>query len=86
MSAVLSHEELVETLRRLAADQAGMTPAEVNLDSDFIHDLNYDSLDKVEYVMQLEDELDVEIADNQAESVRTVGDAVQLVETLLARR
>lgn len=86
MSTVLSHKELVETLCRLAAEQAGVTPAEVNLNSDFIHDLSYDSLDKVEFVMQLEDELDIEVADQEAESVKTVGDAVQMVERLLSRR
>ncbi len=83
MNHTMTQEELIATVCRLAADQAGMEPAEVSLDNHFIQDLNYDSLDQVEFTMSAEDTFQVDIPDEMAEKVRTVRDACEMLTTLL---
>ncbi len=53
---------------------------EVNRDTSFVNDLDADSLDTVELVMALEEEFDLEIADEVAETITTVGEAVDYIE------
>jgi acyl carrier protein len=76
---VLSEDQIVQTLCRLAAEQGGMTPAEVTLDSHLVSDLNFDSLDQVEYAMQIEDAFEVSIPDDEAADVKTVRQAFELL-------
>lgn len=83
MTKLMTPEELLATVCRLAADQAGVEPAAVSLDSHFIQDLNYDSLDQVEFIMTAEDAFQVDIPDEMAEKVRTVRDACEMLTTLL---
>ena len=68
----------------LAAEQAGVEPTQVTLQHHFVNDLNYDSLDRVEFAMKVEDEFEVRVADEELESVQTVGDAAELVRRTLA--
>lgn len=83
MNTEQSLEQVTRRVCELAAEQVGMTPAEVLLASHFVQDLNYDSLDKVEFAMQVEDEYDLSMPDEDMEGVHTVGQAVDLVMRLL---
>ncbi len=79
MPTTSQREEVVNRVRSLAAQQADVDSAEVTESTHLFNDLNYDSLDAVEFSMLLEDEFDIHIPDEQAESVKTVGDAVRLL-------
>jgi acyl carrier protein len=59
-------------------------PEEVNDESSFVEDLGADSLDTVELIMEFEDEFGIEISDEQAEQISTVGEAIAYLEKLLA--
>ncbi len=81
----LTREDITDRVCTLAADQAGMKRAEVVPRSHFIQDLNFDSLDKVEFVMVLEDEFEVSIPDEVADKALTVGDAIDIVVAFTTR-
>jgi acyl carrier protein len=71
----------------LAAEQAALDPSSVTAESDFFADLNFDSLDAVEFVMKIEDEFKVSIDDQQAEKAHTPRQAYDmLAAALLANR
>jgi acyl carrier protein len=61
-------------------------PDEVNEESSFVEDLGADSLDTVELIMEFEDEFGIEISDEQAEKISTVGEATAYLEKLLAEK
>ncbi len=79
----MSHIEIEQAVIQLAAAQAGVDPASVNGDTSFASDLNYDSLDRVEFVMTLEEKFELAVADERAEKIATVGQACELVTELL---
>jgi len=56
------------------------------MDAEFIGDLNADSLDLVEVIMAIEQEFNIEIKDEDAENIRTVGDAVQHLEEVVGNQ
>jgi acyl carrier protein len=66
-------------VRSIIADQLGVSEEEIRPDSNFIEDLGADSLDIVELIMAMEEEFETEIPDEEAENIRTVGDAVGFV-------
>ena len=70
---------MFEKVREIIADKLSINEDEITMDSSFLEDLNADSLDIVELIMALEDELDMEIPDEDAESFVTVGDVVKYV-------
>lgn len=72
-------EEIAQCVSRLVAEQVAVDPALVTAETRFTEDLNYDSLDRVEFVMTLEETFDLSIGDADAEQVRTVGEAIRLV-------
>jgi len=72
-------EEIKQKVVSLIAEQLGKSENEVTLDSQFIEDLGADSLDLVELIMSMEDEFGVEIADEDAEKILKVSDAVDYV-------
>ena len=72
-------EEIKQKVVSLIAEQLGKSESEVTLDSQFIEDLGADSLDLVELIMSMEDEFGVEIADEDAEKILKVSDAVDYV-------
>jgi acyl carrier protein len=72
-------DKVIERLRVLVADQLGVDPAEMKSDSNILEDLGADSLDVVELVMAIEEAFDIEISDEDAEAMRTVGDVEQYV-------
>ena len=72
---------MFDKLKEIIADKLSIDAEEITLDSSFIDDLNADSLDIVELIMALEDELEMEIPDEDVENFKTVGDVVNYVKT-----
>lgn len=69
-----------DKVKGIIAEQLGVDEAEVTMESSFIEDLGADSLDIVELVMALEEEFDIVIPDEDAEKIRTVGEAVNYIK------
>lgn len=69
-----------EKIKEIIVDQLGVEADQVTLNSAFVDDLGADSLDIVELVMALEEEFDMQIPDEEAEKIRTVGDAVKYIQ------
>ncbi|HOY10894.1 MAG TPA: acyl carrier protein [Candidatus Omnitrophota bacterium] len=69
-----------EKIRSIIAEQLGVKVDEVTSQASFIDDLGADSLDTVELIMALEEEFSVEIPDEDAEKMTTVGDAIKYIE------
>jgi acyl carrier protein len=69
-----------EKVKSIIAEQLGVKPEEVTPTASFIDDLGADSLDTVELVMAFEEEFGIEIPDEDAEKITTVGDAVKYIE------
>jgi acyl carrier protein len=69
-----------EKVKSIIAEQLGVKPEEVTPEASFVDDLGADSLDTVELVMALEEEFGVEIPDEDAEKITTVGDAIKYIE------
>lgn len=72
---------VIERVTKVIVDRLGVDEAEVKVEASFRDDLGADSLDVVELVMELEDEFDMEISDDDAEKIATVGDAVSYIES-----
>ena len=72
---------MFEKVKALIADKLSINEDEITMESAFVDDLNADSLDIVELIMALEDELDMEIPDEDAEGFVTVGDVVKYVKS-----
>jgi acyl carrier protein len=71
---------MFEKIQEIIADKLSVAAEDITLDSSFIDDLNADSLDIVELIMSLEDELELEIPDEDVEGFKTVGDVVNYVK------
>ena len=69
-----------EKIKQIIADQLGVKKEEVTDNAKFVDDLGADSLDTVELVMALEEEFGIEIPDEEAEKLVTVGDALRYIE------
>lgn len=69
-----------DKVKSIIVDQLGVEADEVKIEASFVEDLGADSLDIVELVMALEEEFDMEIPDEDAEKIKTVGDAVKYIE------
>ncbi|HTY17112.1 MAG TPA: acyl carrier protein [Myxococcota bacterium] len=70
---------LEERVTEIIAEQLGVSKEEVVPEASFIDDLGADSLDIVELVMAMEEEFDIEIPDEDAEKIQTIGDAISYV-------
>ncbi len=75
----MTEAEIEAKVIQIVADQMGVDKAEVSRDTSFANDLNADSLDTVELVMEFEDEFETSIPDDQAESIQTVGQAIDYI-------
>ncbi|MEH7222527.1 acyl carrier protein [Bacillus sp. JJ1566] len=75
--------DVVERITKIVVDRLGVEESAVTLEASFKDDLGADSLDVVELVMELEDEFDMEISDDEAEKISTVGDAVNYIKSQL---
>ncbi|HHX62700.1 MAG TPA: acyl carrier protein [Epulopiscium sp.] len=70
---------IFEKVKAITVDKLGVEPDEVELKSSFRDDLGADSLDLFEFVMELEDEFDIEISNEDVEEIQTVEDAVNYI-------
>ncbi|HEV2065651.1 MAG TPA: acyl carrier protein [Thermomicrobiales bacterium] len=71
---------VLERVQGIVTERLGVEPDQVVESAEFIGDLNADSLDLVEVIMAMEQEFDLEIKDEDAENIRTVGDAVNYIQ------
>ena len=78
--------DTVNRVKSIIAEQLGVKPEEVTPEASFVEDLGADSLDTVELVMALEEEFGIEISDEDAEKMTTVGDALKYIEDKIAKK
>ncbi|MFT5300032.1 MAG: acyl carrier protein [Mariniblastus sp.] len=69
-----------ERVVNIVAEQLGVDKDKIKRESNFVNDLGADSLDTVELVMELEEEFDINIPDDAAEKIQTVGEAINHIE------
>ena len=79
VSTVMS-DDILGKVQKIVSEQLGVDEAEVKPEANFANDLGADSLDTVELVMALEEEFDIEIPDESAESISTVQSAVDFIK------
>ncbi len=72
---------IADKVKEIIVKQLGVNPDEVSDDASFVEDLGADSLDTVELVMELEKEFNIEIPDDDANDMRSVGEAVRYIES-----
>ncbi|MBI5210879.1 MAG: acyl carrier protein [Elusimicrobia bacterium] len=75
----MSDTNVADRVKQIIVEQLGVDASEVTPQAHFVNDLGADSLDTVELVMALEEEFDMEIPDEQAEKIQTVGQAVEYI-------
>ena len=73
----------LERLKEIISDVLRIDTKEITMDSSFVEDLGCDSLDVVEIIMGIEEELDIKIPDEAAENIATVGDAMEEIKKSL---
>jgi len=74
--------EIETKVIEIVSEQMGVDKAEITRETSFINDLNADSLDTVELVMEFEDEFDMSIPDEEAEKIQTVGAAIDYISNV----
>ncbi len=78
--------EIEEKVIQIVGEQLSVEKSEIARETSFVNDLNADSLDTVELVMELEDEFDLTIPDEDAEKLKTVGEAIEYIQKHLAEK
>ena len=81
----MAEKSIEEKVKDIIVEQLGVTPEQVTPNASFIEDLGADSLDTVELVMAFEEEFSVEVPDEDAEKLQTVGDVVKYIEEKSAK-
>ena len=74
-------ETIEQRVKKIVAEQLGVNEADIKPESTFVDDLGADSLDTVELVMALEEEFEIEIPDEDADKLKTVGDALEYLRS-----
>jgi acyl carrier protein len=72
-------KEIEDQVRQIICDKLSVKPEQVNPPTSFVNDLGADSLDTVELVMEFEDKFGLQIPDEEAEKIQTVGDAIKYI-------
>jgi acyl carrier protein len=72
-------ENIEEKVIDIVSEQMGVDKSEITRETSFVNDLNADSLDTVELVMEFEDQFDLSIPDDEAEKIQTVGQAIDYI-------
>jgi acyl carrier protein len=75
--------DIVAKVKEIIVEELGVEESEVTMEASFIEDLGADSLDTVELIMKFEEEFDIDIADEDAEKLTTVGKAVEYLQTIV---
>ena len=73
-------DDIEQKVIEIVSEQMGVDKSEITRETHFINDLNADSLDTVELVMEFEDEFETSIPDEQAERIKTVGQAIDFIK------
>ena len=73
-------DEIETKVIEIVAEQMGVDKSEITRETSFVNDLNADSLDTVELVMEFEDEFELSIPDEEAEKIQTVGQAIDYIK------
>jgi acyl carrier protein len=73
-------DDIEAKVKAIVAEQLGVDQAEITRETSFVNDLNADSLDTVELVMEFEDEFGMSIPDEEAEKIQTIGQAIDYIE------
>jgi acyl carrier protein len=79
-SNTVTESEIEAKVIDIVAEQMGVDRGEINRETSFTNDLNADSLDTVELVMEFEDEFETSIPDESAEKIQTVGEAIEFIK------
>ncbi len=80
----MTEAEIEAKVIDIVAEQMGIDKSEITRDTSFTNDLNADSLDTVELVMEFEDEFETSIPDEQAEKIQTIGQAIDFIKQSIA--
>ncbi len=75
----MTEQEIEAKVIEIVAEQMGVEKSQISRDTSFVNDLNADSLDTVELVMEFEDRFETSIPDEKAEQIRTVGEAIKFI-------
>ena len=75
----LKMSDVAEKVKAIIVDKLGVDESEVTNEASFTNDLGADSLDTVELIMEFEKEFDIQIPDDKAEAISTVGDAINFI-------
>ena len=78
--------EIESRVKAIIVEKFGVSESEVTSETNFTNDLSADSLDRVELIMEIEDEFGISIPEELAEKIATVGDAVKFVEEKVAEK
>ena len=78
--------EIESRVKAIIVEKFGVSESEVTAEANFTNDLSADSLDRVELIMEIEDEFGIAIPEEEAEKIATVGDAVKFVEEKVAEK
>ncbi|MBN1150013.1 acyl carrier protein [candidate division WOR-3 bacterium] len=82
----LDRTSLEKEVKKIIVERLGVDDAQVTLDSKYVKDLGADSLDLVELIMAFEEKFDIDIPDEDAEKLETVGDSIDYLEKALAEK
>ena len=78
--------DVASTVKEIIVEKLGVKESEVTPEANFMNDLGADSLDTVEMIMEFETKFDIKIADDQAEKITTVGEAIAHIEKAIAEK
>jgi len=76
----MSEKSIEERVKEIIVEQLGVTPDQITPEASFLEDLGADSLDTVELVMAFEEEFNINVPDDDAEKLQTVGDVIRYIE------